>query len=218
MIQQRTSARRRNRPNPLGVQFSTVDWNPAAIDVHLVRFAIFQNGTPFQDTTRDYVLNGVPKFVGSPSGGNAVSAQWNKPYLDVIFGGFPADTDSFRINANDPAFRGPLGEYLCAKFTVGVIPPPVPHDTVITGGAALAGNAEFSFDDAADTLFISGLGSIYNVTKAEAPINFATVAGGCVAYFATPPDPGDQIDFTGNVAAFLNQTGGTLADVSVVLT
>jgi hypothetical protein len=217
MPQQRTSAVRRVRPNFFGAQFQTVDWLPAAFLGTAVRFSLSFAGTGIQDTTRDYSLNGIPQMSWLDLSTFPISAAWEKPYLVLDWGVPVDDSQPFVIAANDPAFRGPKGEYLVGKVIAGVPAPPAPHDTVISFGNADVAVATFAFSDGSDLLFLSGLDSIQNTTKGEAAIDYTTAAGGCTVTFPTPPDVGDQIDFTGGAASFLNQSGGTLLATSVIL-
>jgi len=218
MPQQRTSAVRRVKPNIRGVQWATVDWLPAAYAGPLVRFAIFQSGVPYQDTTTDYSLQGIPAFLASPSGGHAISAVWNKPYLDITFEHEAPDTDGFSLRPSDPAFRGPDGQYLCSKFISGVIPPPPPVDAAIASGSADGTRAVFTLSDPAVILGTLNTGNAYNSTKGEPANGYIYAAGSLYVNFPTPPDIGDTIDFTGDAAAWVTNTGGTLPATSVTLT
>jgi len=215
MPQQRTSARRRVRPNFLGAQYQTVDWQPVAYLGTAVRFALMFAGTGVQDTTRDYSLNGIPQMSWFDLTTFPITAAWVKPYLELDWGVAVDNSQPLTLAANDPALRGPLGEYLNGKVIYGVPGPPTPQDSVISGLTLAPPDIQFTLTDAGQTLFIQGLGNIYNVTTAEQPYNFSSVPGMFTAHFTTPPSSGDQIDFTGGAGAFLNTSGGTLQPTTI---
>lgn len=200
-----------------GVQLSTVDWIPAAYTPTGIRFSLWPANSQYQDTTRDYVLKGIPVMFLSSYAQPAIAAAWNKPYLDLDWGVPTDDTMQLTLAPNDPAFRGPLGEYLSGKHIVGVIPPTPPVDyaptviTVVGSDVTLTGSATGT------PLAMRNLPVIDNDTNPGPAIAVNTDGTNIFATMPAPPSPGDVISFGSDPGNWLTPTGGTLAAGTLVV-
>lgn len=215
--QQRTPGLRRTLGVRTTSEFSTVDWLPAAYTATGIRFSLWPANAQYQDTTRDYVLQGIPRMFLSTYAQPAIAAAWNKPYLDLDWGVPTDDTMQLTLAPNDPAFRGPMGEYLSGKHIIGVIPPPVPVDSSPTVGTPVGMDVQLSSMSGPATLALRNFPVISNDTQFIGATAVWTDGGTIYATFGSPAASGDQISWGTDPANWLNDTGGTLAPGSLIL-
>lgn len=215
--QQRTSGLRRVRPNPLGVQLPAYALAGPTVAGTAVLFSALSPGLWTTFNFDGFTLNGVPPISGGVPGNLPITADFAGGLLRLIYAAPLTSQDAFYIPDQMQELRGQRGEFIAPGivFPFDYVPPGT--DSAVTAGVATGSDAVLTLANGAELLFISGLGNCYNVTTAEQPTNWQTVAGQCIATFATAPSPGDQINFYGGAAAFLNSNRGTLLTTSVVL-
>lgn len=217
MSQQRTSALRRVRPNIRGVQFATVDWVYDSNAAGVVFFRIdIPPGTQVNPLT-GYALDGIPQIFNVNSAAFPIAAELQDPYLKLTYAVDQSAPQQWRLSPNDAALRGPFGEYLCAKTLVLPSPPVVPANTV--GTTIVAGALDVTIAGFTGPLGLAmrNLPLVRNETQAVNALAVSTDGTSILATFAAPPLSGDSVSFGSDAANWLNVTGGSLQNDTLII-
>lgn len=152
------------------------------------------------------VLNGVPQLVSSESGETASAAElYGDLSIRIYFPSHITYPTTFRLRANDPAFRGPAAQYLSAQQWL----------EVPDAGPAVFQSASYAGSEVQVTVVADGgkLGcldtwAVTNTNTGEHPDRVWYVGGTLFLNFPTPPTSGEAIQFLGGPSNWLNANGG----------
>jgi hypothetical protein len=169
------------------------------------------------DLDGEYVLRGVPKLADTDPANLPTDATWANHELELTYAVPPTSSSTLLMPSNDPAFRSNFGAYMSAKKLPLQPTAPVPQDTTLDVPTLNADRVEFPVNTANGRLFINGAPTAWNTTQDVLSGDSYIVNDLLTFSFYPEAQPGDQIIWTRDATAFLNETGGTLAAFNIVL-
>ena len=217
MQQQRTSQRRRNKPNPGGAQLPTVDWDVTIISASVTRIrpVTLSTGTPTGIEGWRIPPNALFQLRGSAASiltttpaTNGIDLQWSVPI---------APTDVIVRLPNMPDLRGPTGEYLTGKSQPVSGAGPAPEDITLTSVALDGGDLVVTWVPGPQWLGISNSITCALVDGGNQITTIQSSVGSARLTWASPISAGSTFETFDSAGFWTNSTGGGLTAGSWVI-
>lgn len=113
--------------------------------------------------------------------------------------------------------RGPFGEFLAASQIELITTPPAPTDQDIISGISGGSAATLVLDSSGLNTGICDTACINHIATGQRPTSVQIIDDQITLTFVINPSSGDQIDITGGLTNWINNTGGTVNSASIVL-
>jgi hypothetical protein len=161
------------------------------------------------------VITGDLLLTHIESGLTNTSAVWNGSVWLLGWAAAIPDVATFQLAKNNPAWRGPNGEYLTPKtwWEKGHVPTGQNSD-VLEGTAALQ-ITTFPWINGGGQLAVKSLACIVRLFDNTSPIGLDIDGANITATWATPVVSGELFHFLGGLGIFLNSELGDVTDVTV---
>lgn len=217
MKQQRTSQRRRNKPNPGGAQLPTIDWEVAIVSPSVTRITpvTLNTGAPTGIERWRIPPNALFSIRGSAATiltttptTNAIDLQWSDPIA-------PTDVIIRQPGLSD--IRGPTGEYLTGKSQPVPGAGPAPEDIVINTAYVDGGDLVITWTPGPQFL---GLGNSLTAALLDGGNQITviqTALGSARLTWASPISVGQQLDTYNTAGYWNNSSGGGLTPTTMII-
>lgn len=207
--QQRTSQRRRNKPNPGGVQIYTQDWEASQGGTYLVNIVLtmLPDGSPVarEGWVETDLLRWWNRTTGQyPTSAVATPGGWDLTFATAI----PTNFTIVRM-PNDDSLRGPGGIYLTGKAyqQAGFGPGPTPIEAIDC--QILGTGVRFTLASINAGYAAKQTPDLCRLNSDTIPTLFAFGTNYMDVEWVTPTASGDSVEFAFNTSLMVNNDGGT---------